>query len=390
MAKTWRVGIVKDTAKPTLGLHGLHTAFRGLPNVDVVAHVDSDTEDLERKLSYTGARRHYFTLPDMLEHESLDLVVLCSRHPYDHLGQIETVTEAGCHLYCEKPLCASLLEADRIVALAERAQIKLCMAHPSRYALSFRTMKAMVEAGEIGTPVTIHGRGKSDHRGGGEDLIVLGTHILDLQTFFFGAPESVYAEATVGGRPIVKTSRSETVEPIGPAAGDQVFACFRFPGNVRGLFESRRGLSDPASGIIHMGITVVGTEGALSMRFNDYGRPDSRLRISRRPAPPEDDTCYEDVPLTEDRTIPEAAPLEYSLCGQPDIPAARFFLEANRFAVWDLMRAIEEGRQPVSNVYTARLAQEMICGLYASSLSRRVVSFPLEDRTHPLGEPALP
>jgi len=101
---------------------------------------------------------------------------------------------------------------------------------------------------------------------------------------------------------------------------------------------------------------------------------------------PEDDSCFEDVPLTEDRVIPDAAPLEYSLGGQKDIPRVKMFLQSNRFAVWDLMRAIEENRQPVSNVYNARLALEMIYGIYASHLSRGVVSFPLTDRAHPLGE----
>jgi len=386
MARTWRVGIVKDTSKPMLGLHALHTAFRGLPDVDVVGHVDSNTENLPEKMSYTGARRHYLTLADMLDQEPLDIVVLCSRHPYDHLEQIRTAAEAGCHIYCEKPLSASLREADEIVELAERYQIRICAAHPSRYHLPFLTMKRMVEAGEIGQPVTIYGRGKNDHRGGGEDLIVLGTHILDLQTFFFGAPEYVYADITADGRPISRTDRAETVEPIGPAAGDSVFALFRFPGDVRGVFESKRGLAGKAPGGIYMGITVIGTEGALSMRFNDSGSSESFLRVSRHPGPPEDATCYEEVPLTEDRVIPGAEPLDYSLCGQPDIPKAKFFLETTRFAVWDLMRAIEEDRQPVSNVYNARLAVEMICGIYAAHLSGSRITFPLKDRRHPLGE----
>lgn len=386
MGRRWRVGIVKDTATPTLGLHGLHTACRGLPDVEVVGHVDSNSEDLARKLSYTGAQRHYLTLADMLADGPPDIVVLCSRHPYDHLAQIRAAAAAGCHIYCEKPLTASLREADEIVRVTEQAQVRLGMAHPSRYALGYRTMKSMVDAGAIGTPVTVYGRGKNDHRGGGEDLMVLGTHILDLETFFFGEPEYVWADVTVGGRRLAPTDRAETVEPIGPAAGDSIFASFRFPGDVRGVFESRRGLADPTNRVSHMGLTVIGSAGTLSLRFRDVGPPEARLRISHRPGPPEDETCYEEVPLTEDRVIPWAEPLDYSLCGQPDIPAATFFLEANRFAVWDLMEAIEEGRQPVSNVYSARLALEMIYSIYASALSGRVVSFPLADRTHPLGE----
>jgi len=320
----------------------------------------------------------------MLDRDSPDIVVLCSRHPHDHFDQIKAVAEKGIHLYCEKPISASLLEADEIVEIAEKHQIKICMAHPARYGLAFRTMKKMVQAGEIGKSLTIHGRGKNDHRGGGEDLMVLGTHILDLQTFFFGAPEYVFADVTADGHPIAKTDRTETVEPIGPAAGDEVFACFRFPGGVRGIFESKRGLLDRQSGIIHMGITVIGTTGALSMRFCDGGMPEAKLRISRRPGPPEDDSCFEEVPLTEKCVIPEAEPLDYSLSGRGDIPGATWFQEANRFAVWDLMRAIEEDRQPVSNIYNARLILEMIYGIYASQLSGGVIHFPLSNRNHPL------
>ena len=110
------------------------------------------------------------------------------------------------------------------------------------------------------------------------------------------------------------------------------------------------------------------------------------LRISRSRDPLIYGSRFEDVPLTEDRAIPGAEPLDYSLCGQKDIPTARYFLEANRFAAWDLIRAIEEQREPISSVYDARIAQEMIQGIYASHLSGARVDFPLRDRTHPLGE----
>jgi len=390
MSKIWKVGILKDSSMTMLGLHGLHNAFRGLPDVDVVAHVDSNTDNLAAKLDSSSARRHYSDYIEMLEKEKPDIAVICSRHPYEHLPQIRIAAERGCHIYCEKPLAATLSEADEIVRIAERAQIRICMAHPARYDLSFRTMKKMIEAGEIGTPLTAYGRGKSDHRGGGEDMIVLGTHILDLQTFIFGTPEYVMADVTLQNRPIVRKDREEkTVEPIGPSAGDSVFASFQFPNGVRGIFESRRGLSSSESvkrtGIVNMGLCVVGTKGSLSMRFKDFPcQPVEKLRISRRSGPMEDASFYEEVPVMEERSIPGAEPLDYSRCGRMDVPDARFFLEANRFAAWDLICSIREDRQPVSNMYNARLAQEMIQGIYASSLSKSVVKFPLADRTHPL------
>lgn len=382
MNKNWKVAIVKDSSKPMLGLHGLHTAFRGLPNVEVVAHVDANADDLERRLAQTQARRHYRSLETMLADESPDIVVLCSRHPGDHLEQIRLAAENGSHIYCEKPLSVFLEEADEIARIVAATGVNLAMAHPARHDLAFRTMKDMIGAGEIGRPLSAIGHGKCDHRGGGEDLIVLGTHILDIQTFFFGAPESVMADVRVEGQPATLPSKIETVEPIGPALGDEVFAVFQFPDGVRGIFESHRGLLGPDQPAPHMGVCVMGTEGTLSLRFADAAR--QPLLISRQAGFPETITEFEEVPLAEDRTIPGAEPLDYSLCGQPDVPRSPWFLEANRFAVWDLMRAIEEDRPPQSNIENARVVVEMIQGVYAAHLSRRTVDFPLTCRKHPL------
>ena len=59
-------------------------------------------------------------------------------------------------------------------------------------------------------------------------------------------------------------------------------------------------------------------------------------------------------------------------------------IEAGRFAVWNLMQAIQEDRQPIANIYDARAALEMIYGVYASHLAKSPVCFPLTDRSHPL------
>jgi predicted dehydrogenase len=393
MNRHWKIAVVKDTSRPMLGGHGLHVAFRGLPGVEIVAHVDSNTQDLGPKLAQTGAKCHYTTCEAMLEHETPNVVILCSRHPSDHLEQVRMIAAKGCHIYCEKPVSVFLAEADEMARLADVQDIKLGVAHPGRHDLGFLTMKRLVESGEIGTPLMATGRGKCDHRGGGEDLIVLGTHILDLQAFLFGAPHRVMAEIFTAGQlaTLADVARLKLVEPVGPAVGDDVFASFRFSGGVRGLFESRHGIFDikDASfdrerGPRHMGLSVVGTKGVLSLRFDDMGTHRRPLLISRGLGFPDADARFEEIPLVETRHIPSAEPLDYTLCGQPDIPSARWFLEAGRFAAWDLIRAIEEDRQPVSSIHGARLVVEMIQGIYASHLSGGAVTFPLVNRDHPL------
>ena len=379
--KQWKVAIVKDKSKKMFGLHGMHVAFRGIPNVEVVGLVDGSTSNIEAKLAQTQAARHYLSCESLLKNEKPDIVVLTSRLPDDHLEQIRLFAENGCHIYCEKPLTAYLHEADEIVQIAEKNKIKIAMAHPCRNGLGFVTMKRLIQSGKIGIPLTVQGWGKSDHRGGGEDMMTLGTHIFDLMIYLFGQPEDVSADVRVNGKPFTGPELTKTTEPIGLAAGNELFATFRFPNNVRGIFESRSNLYKSDN---RMGVCVTGSKGMLSHRFSDAHREPQPLRYNNAPCAPANETVSETIELHEDRVIPGALPLDYSLSGTQDVPNGPIFIEAGRFAVWDLMQAIQEDRQPIANIYDARAALEMIYGVYASHLAKSPVGFPLTDRSHPL------
>ena len=124
----------------------------------------------------------------------------------------------------------------------------------------------------------------------------------------------------------------------------------------------------------------------LSLRFSDAHREEQPLRFSNAPCAPANESVNEIIALQEDRVIPGAQPLDYSLLGTDDVPYGPIFIEAGRFAVWDLMQAIQENRQPITNIYDARTALEMIYGVYASHLSKSPTYFPLKDREHPLAK----
>lgn len=98
------------------------------------------------------------------------------------------------------------------------------------------------------------------------------------------------------------------------------------------------------SGTVRMGVTVVGTKGSLSMRYDT----ERKLRIIRSLLPAEDETHFEDVELHEDRVLPAgAAPFDYE---HYDLAPARYFADNNRFVALDLMQAITEDRQAISSV----------------------------------------
>lgn len=371
-----RVAILYDTSGTSLGGHDTHLAFKGLP-VEIAALADSNCENISQRMKKTGAARHYTHFEEMVEKEKPQILVLGSRNPETHFAPITYAAERGIHILCEKPLCTTLEEADKIVELSKKYHVKIAVGHLARYSIIFRKMKEMMEKGEIGEILSIYGRGKEDERGGGEDMAVLGAHILDLMCFLGGEVESCFAEVRCNNRPLRSGDRSITKEPVGHVAGDNVFAHLHFASGIRGIFESRKGIYTPEK-IVRMGVTVEGTKGYLSMRYitERPGEKGRTLRLSRSPYPVEDEAIYEEIPLEEERIIPGAAPLEMGV-----MP---YFSINNRFAAWDLLQAIEEDREPIANAVSAQKVLEITQAIYLSQLEGKRMEFPLLNRKHPL------
>ena len=360
------------------GGHLTEYAFTGLPEVEVSALSDVNPE-AEKTFRLTGAKRLYDSFTAMVEKERPDIVVLCSRLPGEHYEQIKFALEHRCHVLCEKPLAESPARADELAALAEKTGRLVQMAHLARFAPTFREMKRMIQAGEIGKILTCCMRGKEDTRGGGEDMLVLGTHVLDVAAWIFGRPEQVYSDIRIGGRPITAADVLETTEPLGPCGGDEVYSLYRFPGGVNGVFESRRVV---AKGDRRFGITVCGTSGMLTIRYTG----NRELRICRDfPTPVEDESALQVVPLPEEPDIPGAVPLDHEKLGIDTSQYSRLYFSGNnRRAAWNLLQAIRGEEPLVAGIDSALDSLEMITGAYQSALAHAPVSFPLADRRHPL------
>ncbi len=115
----------------------------------------------------------------------------------------------------------------------------------------------------------------------------------------------------------------------------------------------------------------------MSMRYDDC----RDLRFTPSPYPPEDEAHYEVIPLTETREIPNAAPLDFSQ--MPGGGVNRYFTINNRFAAYDLIQAMDEGREPVASAAEATVTMELINGMYESEFRHERISLPLMDRGTP-------
>ena len=97
----------------------------------------------------------------------------------------------------------------------------------------------MVDGGEIGVIQEARVRGKEDRRAGGEDMMVLGSHLCDMLRYFLGNPMWVTAHVTQNGAEIGGADVRQATEPIGPIAGNQVSAMYAYPAGVHAFFASR-------------------------------------------------------------------------------------------------------------------------------------------------------
>jgi len=351
----YRVGAIGHTGRGNYG-HGLHLAYRGLDNVVFVAIADLDDHGRQKAVLDAGAARGYAHYCDMLAQEKLDIVSVCPRWVDQHEAMILACIEAGCHIYCEKPMTADLASADRIVSAAKLANVKIAVAHQGVYLPQLHAVYDLIASGRIGKLLAMEAFGKQDRRGGGEDTLVLGTHLFNMMRFFAGDPTSVLAYVSKNGQAIEKDDAQEAGEPIGLIAGDFVTSTYLFDEGVTGHFVSRK--NQPGNGRGY-GLVLVGENGRIAISGNAN---EVSILASDVWAPWERNVSWQDL----------------------EVPKGSLHDDGNRLAVLDLMDAVENGRDPISSAEDARWALEMIHGIYASHLAKGHMPLPLLMRTHPL------
>jgi predicted dehydrogenase len=264
----------------------------------------------------------------------------------------------------EKPIAGSLEEADAIVDVADKHGIQIVVAHQMRLCPPILHLKKLVEEGLIGRLLEVRTRGKEDHRAGGEDLMVLGTHCLYLMRMFAGDPLWCTARVTQDGRDITLADKRAATEPLGPIAGDTIHAQYAFPNGVQGSFESQK---VPKGEGGRFQITLYGSKGI------------AHCPIDQDPHP-----VYLQDPLWLPGKTGTWAPIPD--CPSNDHATGLKSVDAcNRYIVDDWMRIISAGGRSPVDFLEARATLEMIFAVYAAHLAGGRVTFPLKDRKHPLG-----
>jgi predicted dehydrogenase len=362
MPKRYRVAVIGRTGKGNYG-HGLDVVWKALDNVDLVAVADEDDKG-RAAAQRLGVKNAYADYRQMLDRERPHVVSVADRWLDQHRDMVVACAEAGASVFLEKPMARTLAEADEMIAACERHHVKLAIAHQTRYSPRLDRVRELIAAGRLGDLLELRGRGKEDSRGGGQDLMVLGTHIMDLMRFLAGDARWCFARVLEGGRPVTKANVRQGGEGMGPVAGDHIDATFGFDRAVFGTFGTHKA-RNPGT---RFGLQVYGSKGVLQLTTGSL--PPVYFLDDPTWFPGRSHKAWQEVTSAG---LGKPEPLTDGGLGQGNVWIAK-----------DLLEAIEKDRQPLGSMYDGRAALEMILAVYESHRQGGPVELPLRNRRHPL------
>ena len=371
MSHKYRIGVIGHTGHGNYG-HGMDTVWSSIPDCEIVAVADADQQGLAAALRRLSAPKGFADYRKMLDETEPDIVAVAPRWLDQHHDMVVAAADHGCHIYMEKPFCRSLQEADEMVAACERNGVKLAIAHQTRFSPKLQVVRELLSDGAIGDVLEMRGRGKEDRRGGGEDLWVLGSHIMNLVHTLGGEPNWCFATVLQDGHSVTKNDVAPGDEGIGPLAGDTIHAMYGLDNGVAAYFDTHRNAGGAGAQRTkpgrRFGLQIFGSAGVLE------------ILTGHLPAV----HILQDSTWSPGRSGQQWVPVSSAGIGQDEPLRDGGLHGGNVLACMDLLAAIEEDRLPECHVYEARMTVEMIAAVFESHRLGGPATFPLENRRNPL------
>ena len=361
--KTYRVAIIGRTGKGNYG-HGLDTVWLNNDRAEIVAVADENEKGRVAAATRLKAPKAYADYREMLAKEKPQIVSVADRFLDLHRDMVIACAEAGASIFLEKPAARTLQEADEMIAACDKHHVKCAIAHQTRYSPRLKVVKQLIADGKLGELIEVRGRGKEDARGGGQDLMVLGTHIFDLMRLLIGDPRWCFARVSQGGKRALPGDVRAGAEGIGPIQGDRIAATYGFDHGVTGTFGTHKAKDGAGR---RFALQVFGSKGVISLGTG-----------SLPPVYLLDDPSWMPGPKSAWQPITSAG------VGLPEPLKETGMDLGNRLIAADLIDAIEKDRQPIGSLHDGRAALEMILAVYESNKLDRPLELPMKNRRHPL------
>ncbi|MCC6314181.1 MAG: Gfo/Idh/MocA family oxidoreductase [Thermomicrobiales bacterium] len=242
----------------------------------LVAVADPDLPRATDVAGRYGARARA-SVDEMLRQDNLQAVVVATPEPL-HRDAVVAAAEAGCAVLVEKPIAASLEDADAMIAACEKAGVILMVGYILRFEPAYARMQQAVASGSIGRFLTGYARRNADigegRRLGGRTTVINYLAVHDLDQILWYHPAAV-------ARVSAKAVRGKIHDELGVA--DFTWITAEFDDGALAVVESGWALTEgwanwtkPAAwgGFGDAEMNVIGTEGLVSLDLtpmNVYG-----------------------------------------------------------------------------------------------------------------------
>jgi predicted dehydrogenase len=115
----------------------------------VTAVADVDLETATERARQAGGAQVFPSYERLLKEASVDAVDICLPH-HLHADAIITAAKAGKHILCEKPLCLTLGEAERIADAVSAAGVTVMCAHNQLTLPAVVHARELIDSGALG------------------------------------------------------------------------------------------------------------------------------------------------------------------------------------------------------------------------------------------------
>ena len=181
---------------------GTHArALRAVPELELITICDPVPENAARLAEPLGVAVK--TLEETLADRELGAVIITAPTPA-HAALIQRAAKAGKHIFVEKPLTATLAEAENVIQVVRKAGVQCQVGFQRRFDPAYIEAKRAVVEGELGELVSFRGVSRDPSppplaflKTSGGLMLDLGIHDLDTMRFLVGEVVEVYAAGSV-------------------------------------------------------------------------------------------------------------------------------------------------------------------------------------------------
>lgn len=283
--KTVKIGIAGIGKISSIYLKNISNMFGEIEIAGVYDLIRERAEEAKANEEYKVGKV-YGSLQELLDDPEVDIMLSLTR-PSEHYEVCKAALEAGKYVYTEKPLCATIEEGRKLVALAKEKGLMVCGAPDTFLGAGIQTSRKLIDSGFIGKPIGAnafflcrgHERWHPDpefyYKNGGGPVLDMGPYYITALINLLGGVNTVSAMGKKSFEERTITSQPKFGSKIGVDVDTYVAGSMMFDSGAMGNFFATFDVWNAQLPRIE----IYGTEGTLSVPDpNRFGGPVKLLR----------------------------------------------------------------------------------------------------------------